>query len=108
MKNELNTNDSDLVVKNLLELFEEYYDDLPSKLQSALKKISESGINDIDDNYITERFPIIEKYESNIHNVASVNKILKKVVCVVNYNSIKTIYPEHFYLRINNELLVEW
>ena len=96
------------LVKNLIELLEIHFEDLPIDLQNKLKEVEETGLND----FRTEDFELIypnidkSKVDCSIDKVLSVNKILKKVTYYDD--SVKIIYPEHFYLRYDGKTIIGW
>jgi hypothetical protein len=98
------------VFKNLVELLEKYFDNLPKELQDKLKEAEENGINDIDADYALDRFGANSKIETSFKTdkIISINKILKKVKFISDDGCSAIEYPEHFFVKINDTMLVEW
>lgn len=96
------------LVKNLVELLELHFDNLPIELQNQLKEIEETGINDFTADDLHSMFPDFDgkKFECSHTFVTRINKILKRVN-VYQDGEIK-LYPEHFYLRYDNKSIIEW
>ena len=114
MSNEIKIELKDIeLIKNLVELLEMHFEDLPMNLQKKLKEIEDTGLND----FKAEDFELMytnadySKLDFSIDFssqkvLLSVNKILKKVTY---YNDgVKIIYPEHFYLRYDGKTIIEW
>ena len=101
------------LVKNLLELLEMHFENLPIDLQNKLKEIEETGLNDFKAEDFELMYPNADYSKldfsidfSSRKVLLSVNKILKKVTY---YNDgVKIIYPEHFYLRYDGKTIIEW
>ena len=93
---------------NLIELLENYFEDLPRELQRKIKDIENDGLNNIDIEYLNKRFSSIdfEKLECSHGNVVYANKLFKKICRYLGQEVIT--YPEHFYLKYNGEVIVEW
>lgn len=96
------------LIKNLIELLEMYFEYLPIDLQKKLKEIEETGLNDFKAEDFKLMYPDADysKLDFSIDKVLSINKILKKVVYYDD--GVKTIYPEHFYLRYDDKSIIEW
>jgi hypothetical protein len=107
MELDIKSNDTNLIY-NLLELLEKYYDKLPIELQNNLIEISKTGINDIDIDWIIDNFGADYNYESSLKDcrIISFNNILKRVK--IFDKSVETIYPKHFWVKINDKKIVEW
>jgi hypothetical protein len=95
-------------VKNICDLLNKYYEQLPKELQDALVDIEKYGISDIDRDVLVERYPngFIEQNSLNLKQVISVNKVLK-IVKILD-DGLKTLYPEHFWLKVNDDIIAEW
>lgn len=93
------------LVKNLVELLEMHFEDLPTDLQSKLMQIEETGLNDFTADEFHLMFPHfdLDNFECSYLDVVKVNKILKKVVTLK-----ETLYPDHFYLRYDGKTIIEW
>lgn len=106
MNNKINIELKDIeLIKNLVELLEMHFEDLPIELQNKLKEVEETGVNDFTANDFHSMFPNfdLDKLECSYMDTVKVNKILKKVVTLK-----ETLYPEHFYLRYNDKTIIEW
>lgn len=98
--------------RNLIELLERHFEALPLELQNSLIEVSKEGINDITNKTLSDKgyyniSPYKFKTNFKYKDILSINKILKKI----NYfedGKNKESYPETFYLKINNEIIVEW
>lgn len=81
---------------------------MSNEIKIELKDIEETGLND----FKTEDFELMypnadySKLDYSIDKVLSINKILKKVVYYDD--GVRTIYPEHFYLRYDGKTIIEW
>ena len=109
MSNEIKIELKDIeLIKNLIELLEIHFEDLPIDLQNKLKEIEETGLNDFKTEYFELMYPNADysKLDYSIDKVLSINKILKKVVYYDD--GVRTIYPEHFYLRYDGKTIIEW
>jgi len=112
-KIELNVKNLDLF-KNLVELLEKHFDDLPVELQESLKSASENGANDFKAEDLEDMYPEIDfkKVTTSIdnENIYSVNKILKKVVYFRdgNFDEPLSVNPETFYLKYDGKTIIEW
>lgn len=102
------------LVKNLIELLQTKFDELPKDIQESIMQIEEGGLNDIDYDKFIELFGSFDNYENSFHSkeIASVNKILKKV-CYIETDTKGNIlrkveYPEHFWCSANGEKVIEW
>ena len=98
--------------RNLIELLERHFETLPLELQNSLIEVSKEGINDITNKTLSDKgycniSPYKFKTNFKYKNILSINKILKKVKYIDN-NIYKESYPETFYFKINNEIIVEW
>lgn len=95
-------------VKNICDLLNKYYEELPKKLQDALVDIEKYGISDIDSDVLDERYPngFNEKNSLNLKKVISINEVLRKVK--IWDDGLKTLYPEHFWLKVNEDIIAEW
>lgn len=111
LKINIELKDIDLV-KNLVELLELHFDNLPIELQNQLKEIEQTGINDFTADDFNKMFTNIdyEKIECTYPRVLSINKILKKVIIFNGYsdNGEEILYPEHFYLKYDGKAIIEW
>jgi len=114
IKIDINVKDIGLV-KNLTELLEKHFEDLPVELQESLKELSEKGIKDFTADTLKEMFSELEfkKVDTSIKNVYKVNKLLKKVVCFKSGeheegDEFVTLYPETFYLKYDGKTIIEW
>jgi hypothetical protein len=96
------------LVENLLVLLEKHFNELPIELQDNLIDISKTGINDIDIDWIIDNFGTDYKYESSLKDckIISFNNILKRVK--IFDKSVETIYPKHFWVKINDKKIFEW
>lgn len=95
------------VIKNLVELIVKHFNNLPIELQESLIEIEKTGFNDITADDIFKMFGSIYTIDSSLKkNIVKVNKILKKVVYFEDGE--KIAYPETFYLKINDEIIMEW
>ena len=109
MKIELELKDID-IIKNLLELIESHYEDLPTELKKQLHIISEEGFNDITSDTLDKMLISGNRViKTNIYTdkIVSVNKVLRKVL-IMEDGVIKPIYPVNFYLIVNDIKIVEW
>ena len=101
------------LIKNLIELLEMHFENLPIDLQNKLKEIEETGLNDFTADDFKLMYPNADYSKldfsidfSSQKVLLSVNKILKKVTY---YNDgVKVIYPEYFYLRHDGKTIIEW
>lgn len=113
LKINIELKDIDLI-KNLVELLQTKFSELPKEIQESLMLIEESGINDIDADKFIETYGYDVDYKNNFHSqqIISVNKILKKVCYVErdeNNNILQKVeYPEHFKEWVNDKLVTEW
>ena len=100
LKINIELKDIDLV-KNLVELLQTKFSELPKEIQDAIMLIEEIGINDIDVDKFIETYGYGVDYKNNFHSqqITLVNKILKKVCYVErgeNNNILQKVeYPEH-------------
>lgn len=94
---------------NFIELIEKYQYELPIELQKSLAEIAENGCGDIDRDYIEKHYidATINSNSMGYDNLISINKILKRVKIFKN-EKIKKIYLEHFWFKINDEIVVQW
>ena len=110
LKVELDVKNIDLF-KNLVELLEKHFDDLPVEIQDSLKTISKDGINDFTADDFFDMFPDRDssKIETSFRTskIMSINKILRKVVFYED-DKIKTEYPDSFYLKYDGISILEW
>ena len=97
------------LVKNLVELLEIHFNELPKQLQHQLKSISETGLNDFTADDFHKMFPDLDqsKIETSQISVISVNKLLKKCVCF-GLEGEYVVHPEHFYLKYDGKTIIEW
>lgn len=109
LKINIELKDIDLV-KNLIEMLQVHFDELPKILQSQLKQISETGINDYTPKDFHNDYPDFDmsKLECSEIKFLSANKILKKIKVGLINGIIETCYPEHFYLKYDGKTIIEW
>lgn len=112
-QNKINIELKDIdLVKNLVELLEMHFEDLPTDLQSKLMQIEETGLNDFTADEFHSMFPHMDckKVECTYPRTVKINKLLKKVVVINGYadRGEETLYPEHFYLRYDGRTIIEW
>lgn len=96
-------------VKNLIDLLSSHFDELPIQLQSKIKKIeSKFGISDITRDVLDEMYPngFTEENSLDLKKVVSVNQVLQRVI--VWDNGLKSLYPNHYWTKINGDILAEW
>ena len=96
-------------VKNLIDLLSSHFDELPIQLQTKLKKIeTKFGISDITRDVLDEMYTngFTEENSLDLKKVVSVNQVLQRVI--VWDNGLKSLYPEHFWSKINGDILAEW
>ena len=95
-------------VKNICDLLSKYYEELPKELQDSLVDIEKYGISDIDRDVLDERYPngFNEQNSLNLKQVISINEVLRKVK--IWDNGLKSLYPEHFWLKVNEDIIAEW
>lgn len=100
------------LIKNLVELLEMHFENLPTDLQFKLMQIEETGLNDFTADDFRSMFPDMdyEKVECTYPRTVKINKLLKKVVVINGYTDRgeETLYPEHFYLRYDGKTIIEW
>jgi len=96
------------VIKDLLELLSKYKDELPMELQKSLELMANEGHGDIDNEYITTHYGNAKiEHSLEYEHIMSVNKMLKKVKVFYGGN-IKILYPAFFWLKVNDEIIVQW
>lgn len=96
-------------IKNLIELLSSHFDELPIQLQTKLKKIeSKFGISDITRDILDEMYTngFIEENSLDLKKVVSVNQVLQRVQ--VWDDGLKSLYPNHYWTKINGDILAEW
>ena len=96
-------------VKNLIDLLSSHFDELPIQLQTKLKKIeTKFGISDITRDVIDEMYTngFTEENSLDLKKVISVNQVLQRVQ--VWDDGLKSLYPEHFWTKVNGDILAEW
>lgn len=96
-------------VKNLIDLLSSHFDELPIQLQSKIKKIeSKFGISDITRDVLDEMYPngFTEENSLDLKKVVSVNQVLQRVQ--VWDDGLKSLYPNHYWTKINGDILAEW
>lgn len=98
------------IFEHLVELINKHFDNLPKELQDNLKEVAENGISDIDADYVIRKYKKIDKIETNFktNKILTVNKILKKVTYPDDKFNILEDYPASFFIKINDDVLVEW
>lgn len=100
-------------VKNICELLNKYCNELPKELQEALIDIEKYGISEINRDYLENKYHLnlnnmkIESSFYDFGSLISVNKVLKRIVIFKSEKEI-TEYPEHFWLKVNDDMIVEW
>ena len=102
------------LVRNLIELLQTKFSELPKEIQESLMLIEEGGLNDIATDYFLNTYGYGFDYKNNFHSqeVTAVNKILKKV-CYIDHDEDdnlihKVEYPEHFWCSVNGKKVIEW
>jgi len=110
---ELNIELKDIdLVKNLVELLQTKFSELPKEIQESLMLIENIGLSDIDADKFREMFGDFDNddYSTSFHtkNIISINILLRKVVYTENGIIKYTEHPDFFWIKLKDKIVVEW
>ncbi len=114
LKINIELKDIDLV-KNLIELLQTKFYELPKEIQESIMQIENTGLNDIDADKLREMFGEYDKedYSTSFHtkDIINVNILLRKVEYVQNTeDGIKKYIerPDFFWIKLKDRIVIEW
>ncbi len=114
LKINIELKDIDLV-KNLVELLQTKFSELPKEIQESLILIESVGLSDIDADKFREMFGDFDNddYSTSFHteDIISINILLRKVVYAQNTEKGIIEYterPDFFWIKLKDKIVVEW